>query len=66
MTLLFIKKTDYLVKSTKDIAIQQQEYKQQLFGSPSTHVPHFKLQKYTQEWLIFIKSILLNPSLMMK
>ena len=39
----------------KDNAIQQQEHKQQLFGSPKTHVPHFKLQEYTQERSIFIK-----------
>ena len=39
----------------KDIAIQQQKHKQQLFGSPKTHVPHFKLQKYTQERSNFIK-----------
>ena len=33
----------------EDIEIQQLEHKQQLFGSPKTHVPYFKLQKYTQE-----------------
>ena len=50
-----IREYDYLVKLIKDIAIQQQEHKQQLFGSPKTHVPHFKLQEYTQERSNFIK-----------
>ena len=34
---------------TKNIAIQQQEHKQQLLGSPKTHVPHFSLQEHTQK-----------------
>ena len=34
--------SDYLVKTIKDIATLQQEHKQQLFGSPKTHVQHFK------------------------
>ena len=38
-----------LCKMTKVIAIRQQEHKQLLFGSPKTHVPHFKLQEFTQE-----------------
>ena len=39
----------------KDFANQQHENKQQWFGSPKTHVPHFKLQEYTQERSNFIK-----------
>ena len=53
MTLLFIKEYNYLVKTTKDIAIQPQEHKQQLFGSPKTRVPHFKLQKVNARMIKF-------------
>ena len=51
---------------TKDIAIQQQEHKQLLFGSSKTHVPHFKMQEYTQDRANFIKKSLMNMFLMIK
>ena len=38
-----------LVKMTKDIVIQQQEHKQQMFDSPETQVPRFKLQNATRK-----------------
>ena len=41
--------TKVIAKMTKVIAIQQQERNQLLFGSTKAHVPHFKLQGYTQK-----------------
>ena len=35
-------------KNDKVFALQQQEHKQQLFGSLKTHVPQFKLLEFTQ------------------
>ena len=39
--LIFIKKSDSLAKTTKDIAILLRAHKQQSFGSPKTPVQHF-------------------------
>ena len=35
-------------KNDKVFALQQQEHKQQLFGSLKIHVPQFKLLEFTQ------------------
>ena len=41
-TMIYQKELDYLVKTIKAIVTLQHEHKQQLFGSPRTHVQHFK------------------------
>ena len=59
-------KNSYLAKLTKLVAILPHEHKQPTFDSRKTHVPHFKLQKFTPECLNFIKNTLLNQSLLKK
>ena len=47
---------------TKDIAILQHAHKQPLYGFRKKNAQFFKSQKYTLEWLNFIKTIFLNQS----
>ena len=48
-TQYFIKESDSLAKTTKDIAILQHAHKQPLFGFPKKSVQFSKQQRYTLE-----------------